>query len=456
MQRACPMSDSINRTSMDPSGGQPVEPSQLGDETEFAKLIADMVNDRAPCLFAVVIEYGDHLDVLTDTEARTLLTTALGDINHATTDAQRAITELISLCDGFPLALGLIAARIRTHPDLLDDLVTDLRDLGLDALDSDDLAASLPTVLSWSLRHLTDTQRTLFGLMGIAPGPDTTLPAVVSLTALPPARAHKALSALEEASLVKRRPHGRYAMHDLVRDYATTTAHDLPNDVRKTALTRAMDFHLHTAFAADRLLTPHRQPVQPDPPAPSVQPHRLSDAAAAMAWLEVEHATLLATQRAAVALGQHHVVWHLAWALDVFHVRRGHRRNALASWRAARPTAGGSWSQPGRLICRVRGRIRHRPRPLSRRPHLAPTPPLPRGRGGHAGQPRIHRPPHRRALAGRQPLSPGPHPASNPRRRLPVRGHPQQRRPLPRRPRATRPGPHGLEGSTEAVPGTRP
>ncbi|UJW30424.1 tetratricopeptide repeat protein [Saccharothrix sp. AJ9571] len=281
-----------------------------------------------------------HLDVLADTEARVLLDTALGD-TRAGTGAERALTELIGLCGGFPLALGLIAARIRDQPELLEDLVGELRDLGLDALDFADPAASLPTVLSWSLRHLTETQRTLFGLLGVAPGPDTTLPAVVSLTTLSPALARKAMTALEEASLIQRRPHGRYVMHDLVRDYAAATAHDLPGDVRDAALVRVMDFHLHTAHAADRLLEPQRQLLPADPPAPGVQPHSLPDAAAAMVWLEAEHATLLATQRTAVALGRHHVVWHLARALDTFHLRRGHRHDALATWRAALGAAGG-------------------------------------------------------------------------------------------------------------------
>lgn len=49
------------------------------------------------------------------------------DDTHDSADAERPITELIGLCQGFPLALGLIAARIRTHSDLLDDLVDDLR-----------------------------------------------------------------------------------------------------------------------------------------------------------------------------------------------------------------------------------------------------------------------------------------------------------------------------------------
>jgi DNA-binding SARP family transcriptional activator len=279
-------------------------------------------------LTALLTRHGAHpvnLDVLTDTEARALLSTAVGD--------GEAITELIRLCGGLPLALGLVAARIRSQPDLLNDVVTELRDLGLAALDSDDPDASLPTVLSWSLRHLTDQQRTLFGLLGIAPGPDTTLPAVAALTGLPPAAARRALSALEEASLLERRPHGRYGMHDLVQDYAATIAQELPGDVREAALVRVMDFHLHTAHAADRLLEPHRQPVELDPPA--VQPHPLPDAAAAMAWLQAEYATLLATQRTAIARGDHHAVWHLARTMDTFHLRRGYVHDAIAVWRAA-------------------------------------------------------------------------------------------------------------------------
>ncbi|MBM7857313.1 DNA-binding SARP family transcriptional activator/tetratricopeptide (TPR) repeat protein [Lentzea nigeriaca] len=276
------------------------------------------------------------LDVLDRTEARALLAARLGASRAAAEPA--AVDELVELCGGYPLALSIAARNAATRPGLpLAEVAGELRELGLQVLDHDsDPAASLPTVLSWSLRRLTDEQRTVFALLGIAPGPDTTLPAVIALTGLPPARARKALSALEEASLLERRPHGRYAMHDLIRAYATTTAHDLPGDLRETALVRVMDFHLHTAHAADRLLDPHRHLLKaPDPPVAGVHPHPLPDAAAAIAWLEVEHATLLATQRAAVALSRHHVVWHLARTLDTFHLRRALLRDALAAWRAA-------------------------------------------------------------------------------------------------------------------------
>ncbi|MEV4049566.1 BTAD domain-containing putative transcriptional regulator [Amycolatopsis sp. NPDC049688] len=276
-----------------------------------------------------------QLDVLTHDEARALLAARLGADRVAAEPA--AVEELVALCGGYPLALSITARDAATRPDVpLAEVAAELRELGLEMLDHDtDPAASLPAVLSWSLRRLTDEHRTVFALLGIAPGPDTTLPAVTALTNLPPARARKALSALGEASLLERRPGGRYAMHDLIRAYAATTAHDLPDDVRETALVRVMDFHLHTAHTANDLLAPARALVQPDPPAPGVHPHPLSDAAAALAWLDAEHATLLATQRAAVALGCHHVVWHLAQALDTFHFRRGHQHDMLTAWRAA-------------------------------------------------------------------------------------------------------------------------
>ncbi|HEX6341248.1 AfsR/SARP family transcriptional regulator [Umezawaea sp.] len=278
-----------------------------------------------------------HLDVLTEPEARTLLDAALGD---ARATAERAVTELVGLCGGFPLALGLIAARIRTRPALIEDVLADLRDLGLDALDSDDPDASLPAVLSWSLRHLTAEQRTVFGLLGIAPGPDTDLPAATSLTGLPARDARAALRALADTSLVADAPGGRYAMPDLVRAYAATTAvADLPEPARRAALERVVDFYLHTAHTAALLLSPHRPPVDLTPPVPGVRPQELPDPGAALAWLDVHHPHLLAAQRTAAAHHGHEAVWQLAWTLTTFHARRGHHDDELAVWQTAADAA---------------------------------------------------------------------------------------------------------------------
>ncbi|WP_342749831.1 AfsR/SARP family transcriptional regulator [Umezawaea tangerina] len=281
-----------------------------------------------------------QLDVLADTEAWQLLT---GRLHRARIAPQpEAVAELVELCGGYPLALSITARKAATRPGVaLAEIAAELRELGMETLDHDtDPAASLPAVLSWSLRRLTDVQRTVFGLLGIAPGPDTTVPALVSLTGLPEAQTRRALHALEDASLVHRRAHGRYAMHDLIRACAATTAHqDLTGQVREEALRRLLDFYTHTACAADRFLNPHRLPVHLAPTAPGVRPHRLPDAQAALAWFDAEHACLLASHQTAVGHGWHADVWNLTRALDTFHSLRGHRHDRLVMWQAAAEAA---------------------------------------------------------------------------------------------------------------------
>jgi hypothetical protein len=58
---------------------------------------------------------------------------------------------LLRWCAGLPLALGIIAARAATHPDLpLAALADELRDtsIRLDALDAGELAVNLRAVLA--------------------------------------------------------------------------------------------------------------------------------------------------------------------------------------------------------------------------------------------------------------------------------------------------------------------
>ncbi|NUT51365.1 MAG: transcriptional regulator, SARP family protein, partial [Saccharothrix sp.] len=223
------------------------------------------------------------LDVLTDAEAHTVLVSALGAARVA--EQRPAVAELVGMCGGFPLALGVIAARARAEPRLpLDRIVAELRESGLGALADEDPSANLPAVLSWSLRHLTGDQREVFAQLGVAPGPDISLAAAAGLTDRPQAEARQVLRVLQDASLVDRDVRGRYAMHDLVRAFATATAQDLAEPVRRAALHRVVDFYLHTAHAAAHVLDPHRTPVPVDRPAPGARPSPPADEVAAMAW----------------------------------------------------------------------------------------------------------------------------------------------------------------------------
>jgi tetratricopeptide (TPR) repeat protein len=279
------------------------------------------------------------LDVLTDAEARELLAGHLGEDRLAA--EPRAVTDLLTYCAGLPLAISIVAARAASHPDFpLSVLASELGDRAfrLDALDNGDTGTNLRAVLSWSCHALPAQTATVFGLLGLAPGPDISLPALAALAALPQARARLLARELGDAHLVQFSTPGRYRLHDLVRLYAAHLAREnQPEAALLTAdgaLRRLTDFYLHTAIAGDRLLYPHRDPVQVGDMAAGCHPCPLADETAAMAWFAAEHANLLAVQQAAAERGWHAPVWQLAWALDTFHRRRGHLDDNLAMWRA--------------------------------------------------------------------------------------------------------------------------
>jgi tetratricopeptide (TPR) repeat protein len=214
----------------------------------------------------------------------------------------------------------------------------------LDGLNAGEIPLDLRAVFSWSYAALPEDVATLFGLLGLAPGPDISLPAAAALVGLPVADARALLRELETAHLAAQPALGRYRLHDLFRLYATEQVrHHLSESSRHTALRRLMDFFLHTAHTAERLLDPHRHPVEIDAPGPDCHPLPLRDQAAAEAWFEAEHAGLLAGLQMAARLEWHTVVWQLAWSLDTFHYRRGR----LHEWRS-------TW-QPGLISARKLG-----------------------------------------------------------------------------------------------------
>jgi tetratricopeptide (TPR) repeat protein/transcriptional regulator with XRE-family HTH domain len=276
------------------------------------------------------------LDVLDDTEARALLSGRLGGERLAAEPA--AVADLLACCAGLPLALAVVAARARLRPDVpLAVLAADLRDANarLGALDTGDTTASVRATLSWSYAALAPRTAEAFTLLGLASGPDTSLSAAASLLALPVDRATAVLGDLERLCLLQQHAPGRYRMHDLVHLYAAEQAqHGLPRAERDAATRRLVDFYLHTAHAADRLLDPQRHTIDLDPPAPGSCPERLADSQA-LAWLATEHQCLLAAQRRAAERGWHRAVWQLVWSLSTFHYWRGHLHDGPATWQAA-------------------------------------------------------------------------------------------------------------------------
>ncbi len=277
------------------------------------------------------------LDPLPDAEARQVLTARLRTARA--TAEPGAVTELIALCAGLPLALAVAAARAAAAPRMrLSVLTAELRDTAsrLDALDAGEPAVSARTVFSWSYRELTVTAARLFRLLGLHPGPDISIPAAVSLAGTGPHPTSAALRELTRANLIAEHAPGRYNLHDLLRSYATECAHAEDSESeRRAAIHRMHDYYLHAAITADRLLYPHRDPIALGPGQAGVVPAQLTSGRQALAWFETERPVLIAVlgQAAERELGTG--IWQLAWALETFFYRRGYWHDWAATQRAA-------------------------------------------------------------------------------------------------------------------------
>lgn len=274
-------------------------------------------------LAGLVTAHGAHpvaLDVLSDSEARSLLAARLGAARLAA--EPEAVTEFLARCAGLPLALSIVAGRAQTLPGApLAAMAAELREetTRLGVLE-EDATAGVRAALSWSSAALSDSDARAFRLLGRAPGPDIGMSAASCLLGFPAA---ETLRSLQRVSLLHSSAAGRYRMHDLVRLHAAEQGRD-----QEPELQRLVDCYTDTAIAGDRVLAPHRPPIDPGH-GELMQP--LPDETAAMAWFDAEHACLLAAQQQ----GSPEVVWRLAWALAVFHSRRGHLHDDLNSWRAA-------------------------------------------------------------------------------------------------------------------------
>ncbi|MET9886148.1 BTAD domain-containing putative transcriptional regulator [Streptomyces sp. NPDC006430] len=260
---------------------------------------------------------------LPDEEARQMFSRALG--RDRVTAEPEAVTSLLRQCAGLPLALSLVTARAAARPDFrLTELAEELDDASarLDALSSGDPTTDVRAVFEASYRTLDDATARLFGLLGLAPGPDVSLPAVASLIGAPLPHARTLVRSLERAHLIHQPHFGRYRMHDLVRLYAAEQGDHLPADTRGAALGRLTAFYLHTAHAANQALNLECPQFPLAPPPAGCLPLTFSERGRAMAWCEAEHSNLTAAVQSAAVAGDHVTAWQLPTVLVPYFTMR--------------------------------------------------------------------------------------------------------------------------------------
>ncbi|WP_344661280.1 tetratricopeptide repeat protein [Catenulispora subtropica] len=208
------------------------------------------------------------LEVLSSPQACALFTRIVGRRDLRPDDPQ--VVRLVGLCGHLPLAIGIIAARLRHHRSWsAEDLVDEVTAVGpLPALIGED--ESVATAFHLSYRDLNFLQQQMFRLLGASPGIDTDVGAAAAMLEVDPLAAKRLLQDLEEHHLLDEPTRGRYRMHDLVREYARTLPDADPE---------------HSRTAVDRLLVYYQR---------TAAEHRLHGTEAELSWLRGERPNLLA------------------------------------------------------------------------------------------------------------------------------------------------------------------
>jgi tetratricopeptide (TPR) repeat protein len=222
--------------------------------------------------------------------------------------ADTAVGEITRLCGFLPLAIGMVARQLSHHPawtlaERAAELASSAGRLQLLAAENISVAAAFDL----SYANLPADRQRLFRRLGLHPGADIDAYAAAALDAASLAAARAGLEDLYDQYLLTEPAHGRYRLHDLLREHARTLATRLdPGPDRDAAIGRLLDYYQHTAARADALIAPLTRPSRAanDSAVPAAVP-ALADPEQALAWARAERASLLACLDHAARAGQH-------------------------------------------------------------------------------------------------------------------------------------------------------
>ncbi len=256
-------------------------------------------------LAGLVARHRVELGPLTGDAAVALLTALAGDRVRADREAAGLVA---GLCGGIPLALAIAGHRL-TGPWSLRQLADRLSDerARLDVLAIGHV--QVRTAFELSYRLLAPGTAAVFRRLALVPGPDTSAELAAVAAEIAPDAAEALLEELVDASLV--RPGdlpGRYALHDLIRDYARERLHSEEPDLDTHRL-RTRNWLMTTATAAAAAFHPDEQGA--------------ADLEGADRWLLAEVANWRGAVRDAVRDGDHEPVLALANAMHWYSDHRG-------------------------------------------------------------------------------------------------------------------------------------
>jgi tetratricopeptide (TPR) repeat protein len=292
-----------------------------------------LVTSRAGMTELVVAEAATRVGVglFTAAESHALLRRILGSGPVGTESS--AVTELVRVCTGLPLAVRVAATRVAARPQLdIADVVAEIsEDHGRghdDAFRSaSDMGEAVRSVFDWSYVQLSIGQARVFRRLGLHPSPEFGVHAVAAFAGMSSVAIYRRLEALAELHLVEPVGPKQYRMHDLLHAYAGHRAElEESPQARREAMRRGLAWYARTAQHADRTAYP-ALPGLPREVDPTGEDIAFADEVRAVAWLRAEYANLVAAVRRAV---EYELV-ELAMALAASARFMSYREHALSA-----------------------------------------------------------------------------------------------------------------------------
>ncbi|MEU5874064.1 BTAD domain-containing putative transcriptional regulator [Glycomyces sp. NPDC047369] len=275
-----------------------------------------------------------ELDLPSLAESRRMLSRRIGPERLAA--ESRAADDIIAASARLPLALAIAAAQaVAKRGSRLSALAEQLRE-GLDAFGAPSSETDVRAVFSWSYRSLSPDAARLLRLLGLHPGPDITAAAAAGLCGCTPESAARQVAELVRVNLLAEHTPGRYALHDLMREYSVELLHAEESETdRDRAARGVLGHYLRTGYDAAALINPQRADLVSGEVPAAAHPEAVADYDSATAWFAAETEVLLAVADWAAIAGYDRQVWQLVWVLAGYLERQG----AWTQWVACQQDA---------------------------------------------------------------------------------------------------------------------
>ncbi|MEV6912934.1 tetratricopeptide repeat protein [Amycolatopsis sp. NPDC051071] len=308
------------------------------DDASDHEQVRDLIPDGLGCLVLITSRrrlssldeaHAISLNVLDPPQAAEMF---LRRAHLSDTSEKRTLARLMRLCGHLPLAISVLAGRLRSHPtwtlthleEQLDQAQLRVAELRTDG----DLA--IAAAFSLSYRDLSADQRRLFRRLGLHPGPDFDVLAAAALDQGDIRLTHHRLYKLYLDNLIDEPVPGRYRLHDLIHEYAQILLDNDPVDEQNRATGDLLDHYLGAAIAAGEQIP--GDAIAPATMSRIKSPHAMGTA---LRWLETERINLLACAEYAGVSGRPGFVVKLSAALHSYLRMTGRWDQAHALHRAA-------------------------------------------------------------------------------------------------------------------------